>query len=63
MDRAANATTDLLIFDGTKSTHANGNSIRGGNQGFCDGHAEWKNVSEYRCDGACVIFIDGYLWR
>lgn len=64
MDRAANATTDLLIFNVARSNHAaNGNSIRGGNQGFCDGHAEWKNVSEYRCDGACVIFIDGYLWR
>ena len=63
MDRAANATTDLLIFDGTKSTHANGNSIRGGNQGFCDGHAEWKNVNAYRSDGACRSSGDGYLWR
>ncbi len=63
MDRAANVTTDLLIFDGAKSTHANGNSIRGGNQGFCDGHAEWKNISAYRNDGACRNFGDGYLWR
>ena len=64
MDRAANSTTDQLIFDGTKSNHAmNGNSIRGGNQGFCDGHAEWKKETDYRCDGKIAIYGDGYLWR